>query len=326
MLFLFKSPKIKLPKSNHFNGETFHNLEKSDTKRKFINFLKWKFLSKPKRWPKWVNIKQQQVLSERTKQGEARITFINHATMLIQMDGVNILTDPMYSQRTSPFRFLGPKRVKQPGVKFDDLPPIDIILISHNHYDSFDIPTLDKLRQRDKPKIGFGIGNAYYLNTSFDQDVIEMDWQDAFDFKPLKFIFLPAQHWSKRGFNDTNKALWGSFAIIGSKKIYFAGDTGYANHFKTVKQQFDYFDLSLLPIGAYEPRWFMKGDHMNPDDAVQAHLDLNSKKSMGFHFGTFPLTNEAIDDPVKDLNKAKKQYHISEDDFCTLKEGESFCI
>ena len=137
---------------------------------------------------------------------------------------------------------------------------------------------------------------------------------------------MPARHWSKRGLFDTNKSLWGAFAILGSKKVYFAGDTGYSDHFTNAKKQFEYFDLSLIPIGAYEPRWFMKKAHMNPEESVVAHRDLNSNKSIGIHFGTFQLTNEKIDDPVKDLKKAMAEYKISNDDFLILGQGESYLL
>lgn len=320
------SPKVDIAKSDHFDGKVFHNLNEAKLQKSFKDFLKWRFGSKREDWPKWVEIKQQKVLKKRVKKGELSASFINHATVLIQIDGINILTDPVYSKRTSPVSFAGPKRVKLPGIKFEDLPKIDVILISHNHYDHFDVKTLDKLIKRDNPKILFGLGNSYYLGKKNSKNSIEMDWQDEFIFKDIKFVFLPARHWSKRGLFDTNKSLWGAFAILGSKKIYFAGDTGYADHFKQAKKQFKYFDLSLIPIGAYEPRWFMKEAHMNPEESVIAHKDLNSKKSIGIHFGTFQITNEKIDDPVLDLRKAIKKYGVTEEEFFTLQHGESYLL
>ncbi len=320
------SPDVNIKKSDHFNGKVFYNLNEPKLQNSFKDFLKWRFGSTREDWPKWVDIQQKKVLNQRVKKGELSISFINHATTLIQIDGVNILTDPVYSKRTSPLSFAGPKRVKLPGIKFEDLPKIDLILISHNHYDSFDVKTLDKLIKRDNPKILFGLGNSYYLNKKNEKNIVEMNWQDEFVFKNIKFVFLPARHWSKRGFFDTNKSLWGAFAILGSKKIYFAGDTGYSDHFKKTRKQFKYFDLSLIPIGAYEPRWFMKKSHMNPEESVIAHNDLNSKKSIGIHFGTFQLTDEKIDDPVKDLKEAMVKYKISNDDFLILKQGESYSL
>lgn len=318
-------PKLNLMKSNNFDGNKFINLTPPVEKKTFLRFLKWRFQTEKQKWPEWVEIKQSKPKYPKIEQN-INVIFINHATMLIQMDGINILTDPVYSKRTSPISFMGPKRVKLPGVRFEDLPKIDIILISHNHYDAFDVNTLDRLILRDNPKILFGIGNGFYLNEKDPKNVIEMNWGDEFAFKKIKFTFLPNQHWSKRNLSDTNKSLWGSFVIEGSRKIYFAGDTGYSNHFKNIQEKFNYFDLSLIPIGAYEPRWFMKYNHMNPEDAVKAHMDLNSKKSIGIHFGTFQLTNEKIDDPIRDLAKARSKYYVDQKDFFTLKEGEELMI
>lgn len=318
--------KIDLPKSDHFDGEVFHNFGEKKSEKSFIDFLKWRFTSKRDLWPKWVDVKQQKVPKQRVKEGEVSVTFINHATLLLQIDGVNILTDPVYSKRTSPFSFVGPKRVKLPGVKFEDLPKIDAVLISHNHYDSFDVKTLNRLIVRDNPYILMGLGNDYYLDRKNDKKVKTMDWHDNFEFKGLKFVFLPCMHWSKRGLFDLNKTLWGGFAILGSKKVYFAGDTGYGDHFKAANKQFGSFDLSIIPIGGYEPRWFMAKAHTNPEESVLAHLELQSKKSIGYHFGTFQLTNESIDDPIIDLEVAKVKYNLKNDEFITLDEGASFIL
>ncbi len=315
-----------MSKSDHFDGEVFHNSGEERSEKSFIDFLKWRFASKRDPWPERVDVKQQKVPMQRVKKGEVSVTFINHATMLLQIDGVNILTDPVYSKRTSPFSFVGPKRVKLPGVKFEDLPKIDVILISHNHYDSFDVATLNKLIAKDDPYILMGLGNDYYLDQKNNKKVETMDWQDGFDLKGLKFVFLPCVHWSKRGLFDLNKSLWGGFAILGSKKVYFAGDTGYGDHFKEANKQFGSFDLSLIPIGGYEPRWFMAKAHTNPEESVLAHLELQSKKSIGYHFGTFQLTNESIDDPIIDLEVAKKKYNLKNDEFIALDQGESIVI
>lgn len=323
VLFSCGSPDIDLKKSDNFDGNVFHNLDEPKLEKNFKDFLKWRFLSKRQEWPKWVEINQQKPPNQRITEGVS-VTFINHATTLIQIDSVNILTDPVYSNRASPFSFIGPKRVKLPGVKFEDLPKIDIVIISHNHYDSFDVKTIEKLIKRDNPKILFGLGNSYYLNKKYHQNIVELDWQDEFRFKDLTFTFLPAKHWSKRSLLDTNKSLWGSFAIVGSRKIYFAGDTGYSRHFQDIQQQFGYFDLSLIPIGAYEPRWFMKHAHINPEESVKAHLELNSKQSIGIHFGTFQLTNEKIDDPVKDLAKSLEKNKVKDSDFIAPQQGESY--
>lgn len=328
LIFTFScgAPQIHIKKSDHFDGEEFFNPKSPFTKKSYWQILKWWLDGKKKKWPKWVEISQQQVKEKRVKKNVLTITFVNHSTFLIQMDGVNILTDPIWSQRASPFSWIGPKRVKRPGIKFKDLPPIDIVLVSHNHYDHMDTPTLKKLIERDQPKILFGIGNSYYLSDSKHQDLlIELDWHQSFSFKGITFVFLPVRHWSRRTLSDINKALWGGFAIISqyNKKLYFAGDTGFGEHFKDASKIYKYFDVAMLPIGGYSPRWFMNQAHINPEEAVLAHKDLKAKISIGMHYGTFSLTNEGIDDPLKDLQKAKEKYQITEE-FITLENGQSF--
>ena len=315
-------PQINKKKSSHFDGEKFFNPDFPNMGKSFFTLMKWKLTETATAWPDKIDIEQRDVAFKRNEKGELTVTFVNHATVLLQIDGINILTDPIWSKRTSPVSFLGPKRVKKPGVKFKDIPPIDIILISHNHYDHMDLPTLERFIERDSPMILAGLGSSYYFKNHHKSKVYELDWEQSYNFKGLSFTFLPAKHWSKRSLFDENKCLWGAFAIEGSKKIYFAGDTGYADHFKKAGQSFKSFDLSLIPVGAYEPRWFMKDAHMNPEEAVMAHLDLNSKSSLGIHHGTFQLTNEGVDRPLKDLMKAKKKYGVGSE-FFILENGES---
>lgn len=312
-------PTVNRPKSDHFDGKRFYNPKYPQMKKTIVDLLKWKINGDKKQWPEFVDITPQKVPQARNKVGELSTTFINHASFLIQIDGVNVLTDPIWSERTSPVSFAGPKRVKVAGVNFEDLPKIDVIIISHNHYDHFDIPTLERLIERDNPKIIWGLGNTHYLRDKYHKNAIELDWNEKTHFSGIEFHFLPSKHWSKRGLFDENCALWGAFAIKGSRLVYFGGDTGYSDHFKTANKIFGAFDLSLLPIGAYEPRWFMKDAHMNPQDAVKAHHDLKSKLSIGMHFGTFQLTDESIDAPVKDLFKSR----LEADNFIVLKEGQS---
>lgn len=325
VLFSSCSTKPSFDPSDHFNGEAFHNIDEGHSEKSFLDFIKWKFFSQKTLWPEFIAIDQKKVPLQRVNTQAAHITFINHATVLIQMNNINILTDPIYSKRASPVGFAGPKRVKKPGIKFEDLPPIDIILISHNHYDHFDIPTIERLIQRDQSLVLVGLHHDHYIQETFKDHIVELDWNEQYLFKEVLFTFLEAKHWSKRTLFDTNQSLWGSFAIEGNKRIYFAGDTGYSQHFKRIQSQFKSFDLSLIPIGAYEPRWFMKASHLNPQEAVQAHLDLQSKHSIGIHFGTFSLTNEGINDPVKALHKAKKSYDQTIS-FFTLKEGETYFL
>ena len=320
-LILLSCNNPQSAKSDHFDGKRFFNpTGQSRTDKTFLDLIKWRFSDKKKQWPEWIKTKQKKVLSKRVKKGDLRVSFINHASVLIQMDGLNILTDPIWSKRASPFTFLGPKRVQLPGIKFEDLPKIDAIIISHNHYDHMDTPTIKRLTKRDKPKIIFGLGNVRHLDKLSKKNSIELDWNEKIKIGELTISFLPCQHWSKRSLIDTNKSLWGAFAIKGSHKVYFAGDTGYGKHFREAGEGFGGFDLALIPIGGYEPRWFMKGSHINPVEAYQAHKDLRSKLSIGIHYGTFQLTDEAIDAPTLALKKLVR----GGSDFIFLKNGESY--
>lgn len=313
----------KGPKSDHFDGKKFFN--EPNVSKSLWQVLKWKVTETPKEWPESVEVIPRKVKQERLTEGDLQITFINHASFLIQFGEFNILTDPIYSDRASPVSFAGPKRVRDVGVRFEDLPKIDYVLISHNHYDHFDNETIQMLDKRDAPVFVAGLGNdVLFKNLGVDESRIKtMDWKDDFKVGSKVITFLKCQHWSARGIFDRNKMLWGSFAITSNnKKIYFAGDTGYGEFLKEIGNDFKYFDVSLLPIGAYEPRWFMKQQHMNPEEAVLAHIDLNSKFSIGMHFGTFQLTNEGINDPEIELKAAMIKHNVK--NFKVPKFGESF--
>jgi len=254
----------------------------------------------------------------------AVVTFIGHATFLIQTAAGNILTDPMYSQRAGPMGVLGPRRVRQPGVRFDDLPAISMVLLSHNHYDHCDLPTLRTLARRFDPVVITPLGNAALVRSTGIRRVEEIDWWQDATVAALPVTLTPAQHFSARGPFDRNRALWGGFKlIIGGAHVFFAGDSGYAPFFREIRQRLGPIDLALLPIGAYEPRWFMQAVHMNPAEAVQAHLDLEASESVGMHFGTFQLTAEGIDEPERALDEARRASHIPPSRFRTLRFGES---
>lgn len=305
-------------KSAHFNGEIFLNREAGDKGPR--SFLKMVMTESYSKWPESIDVVPKKI------QGEPpSVTFIGHATFLIRVGGLNILTDPIYSERASPVGFAGPKRVRKPGVMFEDLPKIDIVLISHNHFDHLDIDTLSRLKKRDNPIILAGLGVDLYLQEQGLDRSFSLDWGEKFELSGTEFVFLECRHFSSRGVLDRNKTLWGSYGIFSAgKSIYFAGDTGYSSHFKEQGELYKEFDLALLPIGAYEPRWFMKNVHLNPDDAVRAHLDLNAKKSIGIHFGTFQLTAEPVDEPQKALARAKEKYKVPEQDFIAPEFGNTY--
>lgn len=282
-------------------------------------------LEKRSKWPRSVANTGISRLYEKLAPNDVAITFVNHATFLIQLDGMNILTDPVWSRRVSPFRWLGPARVRKPGVDFQQLPNIDLILLSHNHYDHLDVDTLSKLNQQFAPTVLVPTGNEKLLRSVGFEDVRELDWWDENEIHSnLKITFAPTQHFSGRSLRDRQKSLWGSYMIQHRDRlIYFGADSGYSTHFSEIRTRLGSPDLALLGIGAYEPRWFMKPMHMNPAEAVQAHLDLGSGQSIGMHFGTFQLSTEAIDQPHIDLKAALLRERITESQFLTLPEGET---
>jgi len=254
----------------------------------------------------------------------AVVTFIGHATFLIQTTSGNILTDPMYSDRAGPFGLLGPRRVRLPGVRFDDLPPISTVLLSHNHYDHCDRPTLARLAKRFDPTVITPLGNGALVKSTGLRKVEELDWWQDATTSPLPLTLTPAHHFSARTPFDRNRALWGGFTIdVADRRIYFAGDSAYAPFFREVRRRLGPIDLALLPIGAYEPRWFMQSVHMNPAEAVQAHLDLEAAESVAMHFGTFQLTTEGIDEPVRALEQARLAHHLDPSAFRAIGFGES---
>lgn len=319
------APGFQGDSSPHFDGKQFSNtLPMHKTVRDLLR-LGWGTLTQAADWPDWIEIEQQVIPEERVWNGVS-VTYINHSTFLIQVDGINILTDPVYSQRVSPFSWAGPKRVHAPGIALEDLPPIDVILISHNHYDHLDEETLQSLlgRQSEPPLLLAGLGNSDLLATLGESNQRDLDWDDSAKLGDLEFIFTECRHRSGRGLSDQMTTLWGSFVIKTSQgNLYFAGDTGYSPHLAQTGERYGPFALALLPIGAYEPRWFMKDVHLNPDEAAMAHGQLRSEFSIGIHFGTFQLTYEAIDQPVIDLSSALEAHKIPATDFTVLAPGET---
>ncbi|MFL2491566.1 MAG: MBL fold metallo-hydrolase [Luminiphilus sp.] len=316
------------PVSDHSDGSRFYNRDGSDKGLNDISQFLWQSLWNESPWPESLPNPVASTLPDRVNDG-IRATYINHATVLIQVDGLNILTDPIWSERASPVTFAGPKRIRPPGVSISDLPEIDLILISHNHYDHLDTETLKQLRQRqDKaPVIVSGLGNAALLADLGYEKAVELDWNASTVVENSTVHFVECQHRSARGLFDQMRTLWGSFVVETSEgNIYFAGDTGYSPHFKEQGERFGSFALSILPIGAYEPRWFMKDIHLNPEEAVQAHIDLNSEQSLGMHFGVFQLTWEPVDQPVIDLNASLEANRIDAERFWALEPGQARVI
>ena len=250
-----------------------------------------------------------------------QITWIGHSTFLIQIEGINILTDPIFNSKSSPLG-IGFERRSPPGIPFDRLPPIHAVLISHNHYDHLDLYTVEKLGNTPKYFVPLKLGQWF-----IDQKITnyeEMDWWDTAMFKGIRIVSVPSQHFSRRTVLDGNKTLWTGWVLETKRgKILFAGDTGYSPHFKEIREKLGPMRLALLPIGSYRPRWFMKAFHMDPPEAVAAHKDLQAKQSIAMHWGTFYIADEPLGEPPLYLKKAMKEASISDDSFLVMKFGET---
>jgi L-ascorbate metabolism protein UlaG (beta-lactamase superfamily) len=306
--------------TDHFDGRRFFNPNGANGQPFWM--VPRLLLTPRTRWPPEVSVEPQRPPS--AGPDEVVVTFVGHATFLIQVAGTNLLIDPMYSRHAGPVPFVGPRRVRAPGVRFDDLPPISLVLLSHNHYDHCDLATLQRLQRRFHAPVVTPLGNGRLLRSAGIREVKEIDWWETASAASLRITATPAQHFSARGPFDRNRALWGGFLIeAAGYRMLFAGDTGYGPHFLEIAARHGSIDLALLPIGAYEPRWFMKDIHMNPAEAVQAHLDLAAGQSIAMHFGTFQLTPEGIDEPVRELAKALRERGVPDERFRALAVGES---
>ena len=292
----------------------------------FRNFLKWKLT--PHRTVAWPRFRPNQAyppLPDVLAPQQVGVTMIGHATQLVRLGGKTLLTDPVFSRASGPFGWLGPQRVQMPGIALADLPAIDVVLVSHNHYDHMDLPALKWLSAHRQPWVITGLGTADFLRRNGVDKVIELDWWQSHTVDTLTVHFTPAQHWSARGIFDQNKMLWGAFWVRAADgpSVYFAGDTSYAGHFAETRRRLGAPTVALLPIGAYEPRWFMKNNHMNPDDAVRAHLDLGAMYSLAIHHAIFRLTDEGIDEPAAHLAQARLAHQIQPEQFGLIDVAES---
>lgn len=271
-------------------------------------------------------------LSANAKAGTAMqpsLSWIGHATVLVQLGGVTLLTDPIFSERASPLSFVGPRRAQPPGIALADLPHIDAVLISHNHYDHLDVASVQSLAAQPggAPRFFVPLGlKTWFADLGID-DVVEMDWWQGQRLGALEIVMTPTQHWSARGLTDRLKTLWGGYAVFApGLSLFFAGDTGYSKDFADIGRRFAArggFDIALLPIGAYSPRWFMRPQHVDPTEAVQIHRDLGARQSMGIHWGTFELTDEALDEPPRALAEARRAAGLREDEFFVLAIGQT---
>ena len=301
-----------------FAEERFSNSDGMKNEKSLSEVLKWSWSREE---PKKEFIKTNENINLNSlKDREHYALWIGHSTFLINNGDLTILTDPIFSERASPLNFAGPKRLIKPVIKIKDLPEVDVITISHNHYDHLDINSLRKIQKKFPnvkilvPKGDLKLLRNYNLNNGF-----EFLWWEEITFDNTKFIFTPAQHWSARGLRDRNKSLWGSWFIKNEdKNIFHAGDTGYSEDFIEIRNRLGAVDFAMIPIGAYDPQWFMSYSHVNPEEALNIAKDLDAKKSIGMHWGTFILTDEPVLEPRERLNKITNQTNIN---FYTVTPG-----
>ena len=326
-----KNPYYQGPVSDHFDGQRFFN-PGGVAPGNALDLLRWQLGGGRVRWPNPVISAFPPAKPDRHVFGEQmRVTMVGHASMLVQVAGMNILTDPVWSERVSPFRTVGPKRVVPPGIRFEDLPHIDLVLVTHNHYDHLDLATLARLQQAHRPKIVTPLGNDTIIRRTVpDADIAVVDWGDRVEVRGGVTIDTePCHHWSARGMGDRRMALWAAFVLTTpAGKIYHVGDTGFHDgiNYDAVRQKHGGFRLAILPFGAYEPRWFMKGQHQNPEEAVRGMKLCNAAYAAGHHFATFQLTDEGIDAPVQALDAALKAESVESERFRPLRAGEVFDV
>lgn len=307
----------------HFRNGRFFNPGVPD--HTFLQAMKWMRTRVPGRWPAWIPSEPGPKPPTRVHGSELRVTFINHATVLLQTEGLNLLTDPVWSLRVSPVSFAGPKRHRAPGIRFEDLPPIDALLLSHNHYDHFDIPTLRRLAPQ-QPTVFCPLGVAPLVRRCGLREVHELDWGQSQTWRGRQIHCVRAQHFSARTPFDRNRTLWCGWVVeAAAGNLYFAGDTGFNSFFREIGAQFAPLRLALLPIGAYQPEWFMGPIHMTPEQAVEARAMLAASTAIGIHFGTFSLADDGERDPIERLQQALAG-RSGADRFWLLAEGEGRTI
>lgn len=317
------------PTKPHHTPDGFRNNYPHDGKQ---SFWKWQ-------WQRWTGgaprdpeggyqfpLQQPDAAALARNRSEPTLTWIGHATFLLQLGGVNVLTDPHLTERASPLSFAGPKRHVPPALAIGDLPHIDAVVISHSHYDHLDLRTVKALNSQagGPPMFFVPLALKAWFREQGIESVTELDWWEGVEHKGLRFNLAPVQHWSARTLWDRNRTLWGAWVIEHpGLRFLFGGDFGYSRDLADIGRRFGHIDLAALPIGAYEPRWFMRIMHVNPEEAVQAHRDLNARYSVGMHWGTFKLTDELLDEPPKKLAEALARAGVPPDRFFVMQHGQT---
>lgn len=314
------------PPSDHFDGVRFFNPGQAQTAHRVRDLLRWRFSGERARWPAAVPLTPAKPAP---RVDGLRITMVGHASLLIQVAGHNILTDPVWSQRASPFASAGPKRVTVPGIAFDDLPPIDIVLLSHGHYDHLDVATLRRLHAVHDPLMAMPLGNDSIVRAAVPgARCVAGDWWDCLALADgIATTLTPAYHWANRWPSDVRMALWSGHHLstpVGT--IWFAGDTGYEDgrFFADIRSRLGSPDVALIPIGAYAPRWFMAPQHVDPTEAVRIFGDVGAGRALGIHWGTFQLTDEPRDEPLEALAAAVSAAGMAPDRFVAAEPGRAY--
>jgi L-ascorbate metabolism protein UlaG (beta-lactamase superfamily) len=325
--WLFSAPVYQGPVSDHFDGKKFNNMG-SIQPLGFKSLIKWMRTREKGEWKELKDAPYGPPPAGKIDGDSIVVTFINHSTFLVQTQSLNFLTDPIWSERAGPVSIAGPHRMRPPGIRFEDLPSINIILLTHNHYDHLDIQTLKKLSAKFNPKIYCPLGVGLYLKNEGVGNVTEMDWWDEIGIEQgISLVCTPAQHFSGRGMFDRDRTLWCGFALKTYKgSIYYSGDTGYGDFFKDIAHRLSPVRLSFLTIGAFKPQWFMSSIHTSPEDAVRIHKILKSPQSIGMHFGTFHLADDGMDEPEMTLKSVLKKEGIPESEFIVPEEGKKIIV
>lgn len=319
--FVLSGPGYKGPKSDHFDGKIFSN-PNGLAAQNLIGVMKYGITRKPEKWIKNYETAVRTDPIPTSNLNEVQISFVNHSTFLIQIGGYNILTDPIWSKRCSPFQWVGPERMRPPGIGMDLLPKIDLVLLSHNHYDHLDVNSIKDIVKKDNPKFIAPLGVGKFLSKLGVEKYNEFDWGQEEQFGNISIKGVAANHFTSRGLFDRDKTLWCGYLLnFDGYKLYFMGDSGYGPNFKVLGEQEKTIDLALIPIGAYLPKWFMSPIHVSPSEAVQVHQDINAKQSIAMHFGTFPLADDGMHTPVTELKKSLALNGISEEEFMVPDEG-----
>lgn len=302
--WLVSTPPYRGLVSDHFDGKKFRN-QRATAHNDFRDAAKWATTRQRGYWKPRRDEPPGPPPPQRVDGERLRVTFVNHTTVLIQTLGLNMLTDPIWSERCGPVSWFGPRRVRPPGIRFEDLPPIDLVLLSHNHYDHCDLPTLKRLARTRKPNLVAPLGNRAFLERRGIPVLHELDWWDAVGLAGMTVTAVPVRHFSGRGIFDRDRSLWCGYVIeTAAGTICFAADTGYGDHFTDIRERFGAPRLALLPIGAFRPEWFMSRVHMSPEQAMQAHFDLGAQTSVATHYGTFRLADDGETEPAERIAAA----------------------